>query len=245
MTLPRLMPARMVRTACAICVLALGTGSSSAVEGGFTATLSRDQQTAAGLSTLTAPEQAALDRLVADELARLRAGDAKELAGTFVSRRTAAERKLAGLDRLTPDELAKLDELAAATFSARPKPKERPRLKEDDVISAKNQPEIHGAVSLTYGWAGGGHNYRATSLWVDYFDPATGLELGFGMTNFTGRGFYDYYPGEYGSRYYYPGPAYYQSAGRNPMLEDFSRGTGQSFQTAAGWDSVGRDRRRH
>lgn len=244
MTPFRPVPVRMLRTAFALCLLALGTRLPAA-EGGFTATLSADQRAAAGLSTLAAPEKAALDQLVAAELARLRTGGAQELAGTFVSRRTDPERQLAGLDRLTPAELARLNELVTAALSARPKPKERPRLKEDDVIGAKSPPEIHGAVSLTYGWAGGGRNYRAASFWVDYFDPATGLGLGFGMTNLSGSGFYDYPPGEYGSRDYYPGPVYDLSAGRNAGLDDFSAGTGQSLRTAAGWDSFGRDRHRH
>lgn len=241
----RMMPSRSslaptLRAAFAGGLLALGTALWAA-DGGFTATLAPDQQTAAGLSTLASTERVALDQLVAVELALVRQGTAQELTGTFVSRRTVAERRLAGLDRLSTAELAKLNELVSAALAARPKPKERPRLKEDDVINAKSKPEIHGAVSLTYGWAGGGRNYRATSLWLDYFDPTTGLGLNFGLTNFSGNGFFDYYPGEYGSRYYSPVPVYDETSYRG---HDFSYGSGESFRTPSGWDSSGDGHRR-
>jgi len=53
----------------------------------------------------------------------------RELAGTFVSRRSEAEQKSAGLDRLAPAELAKLDELVAAALPSTRSRKMRPRLK--------------------------------------------------------------------------------------------------------------------
>ncbi len=77
-----------------------------AAEGGFTATVSRDQQTAAGLARLSVSEQQALDQLVAVEMDLARHGVSGELAGTFSGRRTKPELKSTGLDRLTPAELS-------------------------------------------------------------------------------------------------------------------------------------------
>jgi hypothetical protein len=210
--------------------------------GGFTSTLSTDQQATAGLTALAPAERAALDRLVAAELAVVRQGELRDLAGTFVSRRSEAEQKSAGLDRLTPAELAKLDELVAAALAARPKPKERPRLKDDDVIGAARKPEIHGAVSFAYGWGGGG-TFRASSLWVDYFDPASGLGVGIGLATISGDGFYGYYPDYYGSRYGVAAPVYFDASYRGGLRDDYAYGTGESLRGPSGWNSFGHGRR--
>lgn len=183
--------------------LMLATGSLRAAEGGFTATLSLEQKTAAGVTTLTADERTALDQLVADDLAFARRENLTDLGGTFVARRTEADRKQAGLDRLSPEHLAKLNELVAAALAARPTPKERPRLKESDVLNAKRRGEVHGSVTVMYGWGRGGREYRAGSLWLDYQDPDGRFGLGVGISTFDGDGFYGYYPG-----YYYPGIYY-------------------------------------
>ncbi len=183
--------------------LMLATGSLRAADGGFTATLSLEQKTAAGVATLTADERTALDQLVADDLAFARRENLADLGGTFVSRRTEADRKQAGLDRLSPEQLAKLNELVATALAARPKPKERPRLKESDVLNGKRRGEIHGSVTVMYGWGRGGRDYRAGTLWLDYQDPDGRFGLGVGITSVDGDGFYGYYPG-----YYYPGGYY-------------------------------------
>jgi hypothetical protein len=141
---------------------------------------------------------------VADDLAFARRENLTDLGGTFVSRRTEAARKQAGLDRLTPEQLARLNELVGAAIATRPTPKERPRLKESDVLSAKRRGEVHGSVTMMYGWGRGGREYRAGSLWLDYQDPDGRFGLGVGISTFDGDGFYGYYPG-----YYYPGDYYY------------------------------------
>lgn len=183
--------------------LILATGSLRAAEGGFTATLSLEQKTAAGVTALTDDERTALDLLVADDLAFARRENLTDLGGTFVARRSEADRKQAGLDRLSPEQLAKLNELVAAALAARPTPKERPRLKESDVLSAKRRGEIHGSVTVMYGWGRGGREYRAGSLWLDYQDPDGRFGLGLGISTSDGDGFHGYYPG-----YYYPGGYY-------------------------------------
>ena len=207
--------------------------------GGFVATLSADQQAAAGLPALSLAERAALDQLVTVELAQVRQRTPDGFTGTFVSRRTEAELKAAGLDRLTPAELSKLNELVAATLAIHPKPKERPRIKDDDVLNPEKKPEIHGSVSLTFGSGGRGRNVWGSSLWLDYFDPASGLGLSVGLSNFSGKGFYGYYPDYYGSRYYASFPVYYDTFSPGLPRNEFSFGDGQSFRAISLGDQPG------
>ena len=238
MTPSRPAPVPILRAAWLACLLALGPALSAA-EGGFTALLSPDVQAAAGLTRLTTAERTALDQFVADELAGVRAGGERALTGTFVSRRTPPERQQAGLDRLSAAELARLDELVATAQTARPAPKERPRLKDDDVINVR-KPEIHGAASLTFGWGGGGH-FQAASFNVNYFDPATGLGLSVGVGQVSGRGIRGYYPFTFAPDYYNLGPAdYYDPFYSGASREDFTYGSGQSFRPADDGDAFGR-----
>jgi hypothetical protein len=227
-----------------------------AAEGGFAATLSTEQQAAAGLTTLTPEERTALDQLVAGDLASARRENLTDLGENFVARRTEADRKLAGLDRLTPEQLAKLNELVAAAMAARPTPKERPRLKESDII-VKNRPEFHGSVTVAYGWGGGG-DMRAGSLWVDYYDPESRIGLGLGISTFEGDGYYGYpgygYPGYYSSGFYpdyydspfYSGrPAYLNTSLRTDARGGSFHGDGGSYRLAPAGGFVGRGSPRH
>lgn len=170
-------------------------------EGGFASTLTTEQKDGAGLATLKPDELRALDQLVADDLAYARRENLTLLDGTFIARHDEAERKQAGLDRLTPEQLARLNQLVAAAIAARPAPKERPRLKESEVLG-KNKPQVHGSVTVAYGWGPGGRSMRAGSLWLDYYDPESRLSLGVGLSTFDGDGAYGYYPT---GGYYYPG----------------------------------------
>jgi len=225
----------------------------SAATGGFFATLSADQQSAAGLTALSTEERTLLDELVGMELAVVRQNGPGEITGTFLSRRTETELRFAGLERLTLTQKARLNEYVGAALASHPKPRERPRLKDDDVINPASKPQIHGSLSLSVGSGGGGRNFWGSSLWLDYFDPATGLGLSVGLSNFSGKGFYGYGygPDYYGSGYYGSGydgalPYYYDTAYRGPFRGDFSSGEGQSFRAfspdlAAGWS--GRRRR--
>ena len=227
-----------------------------AAEGGFTATLSGEKQMAAGLTELTIAERTALDQLVAGELAMVRGNEAPELPGTFVSRRTEAERKSAGLDRLTGSQLEKLNEFVASALAGRPQPKERPRLKESDVLADGRENRIHGSVSVTYGWGRGGRDMRAESLWLEYYDPERRFGLGIGLSNFDGDGFYGFYPdyygfypdyfGGYGSRYYSRMPVYLEASYSDGSRGEFNFGRGQSSRGSDGGqfiDHGGRRRR--
>lgn len=177
-------------------VLAL-SALSSAAEGGFAATLSIQQKDTAGLTLLTRAEREVLDRLVAIEVTEARRDPQAKPEGTFASRLTDSERKQAGLDRLTPDQLNKLNGLVANAVGSAPKPKERPRIRDSDVFTARQKPEVHGGMSLTYGRASGGGDFRSASMWVDFFDPNTGLGIGIGLSRSSGRGAFGYFPGDY------------------------------------------------
>lgn len=211
-------------------VLLLLTVPGHAAEGGFSATLPADTQMAAGLAGLTPAERAALDQLVAAELAAVRRADGPELTGTFVSRRTEAERKSAGLDRLTSAQVEKLNEVVASALTPRPKPKERPRLKESDVLSAARENRIHGSVTVAYGWGGRGRDLWAESLWLEYYDPESRVGLSLGLTNFNGDGFYGYFPDDYGGGYYHSLPLCFGTTCRGNPRDDFHFGEGQSFR---------------
>jgi hypothetical protein len=167
--------------------------------GGFTATLSSEEQTAAGLTRLSADEQTTLNTLVAREVSLARQGNVKAFAGTFSSRRKPAERTMAGLDRLTPTELEQLDRLVATAIAAGPAPATLPRrLRPDDVAVRENRLEIHGEVTLAYGWGSGGRDMRAGSLYTEIYDKQTGVTLGLGYSQFSGDGWWGY-----GDPYYY------------------------------------------
>jgi hypothetical protein len=231
----------LVPAALVACLLAT-VPSLHAAEGGFAATLSLDKRAVAGLTALSPVEQLTLDQLVAGELASARRPDAAELAGTFVSRRTEAERKAAGLDRLTGVQLEKLNEYVAAALAARPKPKERPRLKESDVLAAaRERNQVHGSVSVAYGW-GGGRDLWAETLWLEYYDPESRVGLGVGLTNLNGSGYYGYYPDYYGygGGYYRSLPVAFEPSFRGGPRGNYNFGEGQSFRGGCGGLAGGR-----
>jgi hypothetical protein len=180
--------------------------------GGFTATLSSDEQTAAGLTRLSADEQTTLNTLVAREVSLARQGNVKAFAGTFSSRRKPAERAMAGLDRLSPTELEQLDRLVATAIAAGPAPVALPRpLKPNDVAARKDRLEIHGEVTLAYGWGSGGRDMRAGSLYTEIYDKETGVTLGLGYSQFSGDGWWGYGDPYYCEDYLLPGRVFYAS----------------------------------
>lgn len=226
-------------------LLIAAAASLSAATGGFVSTLSAGQQSAAGLPGLSDAERASLDQLVGSELAMVRQGQPEEITGTFLGRRTEAELTSAGLDRLTAAQKARLNEYIAAALATHPKPKERPRLKDDDVINPASQPQIHGSVSLTVGTAGSGRNFWGSSLWLDYYDPARGFGLSVGLSNFSGKGYYGYWPEYYGPGFYGDLPYYSDLSYRGPFRSDAFAGDGMSLRTQGLGDSAGWYGRRH
>jgi len=189
--------------------LALATAvlaASLQAAGNFSSDLSVAQQEASGVAQLTATERAALDQMVADDLATSRQLENRELTGRFSQRHPVSQRQAAGLERLTPDQLATLDDQVAFVLASRPQPKDRPRLRDNEVVSLRRRLEVHGGMSFTYGWAGGGRNYRETAAWVSYFDPESGLGMSFGYMRGSGDPFYTYDPYLYDGGYFYRRP---------------------------------------
>lgn len=163
-----------------------------AAEGGFTATLTSAQQSAAGLTRLSAEEQIALNTLVAREVTLARQGNVKAFAGTFSSRRRPEERTAAGLDRLSASEIETLDQCVAAAIAAGPVPPTAPQKLQDKDVARKDRLEVHGTVSLAYGWGSGGREMRAGSLYTTIHDRETGTTLGLGLSRISGDGWWGY-----------------------------------------------------
>ncbi len=224
-----MLPFRVIRSGVLLAGLLATLGTPLlAAGGGFTASLSAEEKSASGLTTLTADELAALDRLVAEQAAR---------PGSFAGRQPEARRKEAGLDRLTPAQLAKLDDLVATAAALRPQPKERPRLKDNEVVSLKRRLQMHGGMAFTYGTGGGG-SFREVAAWVSYYDPVTGLGLGFGFSRFSGDGFYGYYPDYYdrSSSYIHAAPrATFTTDDRLGAARESFAGDGASLHGPGGW----------
>lgn len=209
-----MIPFRVIRSGMLLAGLLAALGSPlRAGEAGFTATLANEDRESAGLTALTVPELVALDQLVAGDLARARQLQTSALHGTLRSRHPADKFNEAGLDRLTPEQLAKLDALVDEAVYARPQPRERPRLTDNEVLSEPNRLQVHGGLSFTIGSAGGGRSFRETAGWVSYYDPVTGLGLGFAYSTGSGDGYYDTY-----NRGYYPAASSYYSANPRPIM---------------------------
>jgi hypothetical protein len=199
-----MIPFRVVRSAVLLSGLLAALGPALTAGGSsFTGTLSLEQKTETGLATLGTNELATLDRLVATDIIRSRHIQLPPLADPYSRRYTEAETKEAGLDRLTTEQLAKLDTLITAALAAAPQspslqPRERPRLRDGEILSEKGRLQVHGGMSLTIGWASGGRNYREVGAWVSYFDPVTGLGLSVGFSHYSG----DILGSSYGRGYY-------------------------------------------
>jgi len=174
----------------------------AASDTGFSSTLTSGQRSATGLDQLTDDERTILDVLVAGDLAAARQLRTTTFTERFSSRHQGQQ--AAGLERLSDDQLAQFDELVADAIATQPVPRDRPRLKDNEVVSLKRRLEVHGGMSFTLGWASGGRNFREAGAWVSYFDPQTGLGLAVGFSQYAGDAIYPYgYP--YG---YYPGGPY-------------------------------------
>ena len=222
----------------------LAVTAAGAAEGGFTATLSSAQQSAAGLTALSPAERASLDQLVSREIALVRQEKSAEPDGAFIARCTGPEREHAGLDRLTATQQTRLNELVAAALFTRPVPRQRPRIKDNEVLNPAMKPEIHGSISLTYGRGSGGGSFHGAAFNVDYFDPASGLGLSVGIANYSGHGLYGFYPAGFGYPYDYgyDGLGLMGGPYRFSPYDDPYYGDGETLRT--GWDQAGRYRRR-
>jgi hypothetical protein len=222
---------------CLLSVVGLMRGTESS----FIATLSPQQQTAAGLAGLEPAECAALDRMVVEELSQTRRPGSLDGLSPFSVRRSAAERQTAGLFRLTAEQLDQLDEFVAAALETRPKPRERPRIKDSEILNVTKPVEIHGAITMGYGW-GGGRSTRFGSLQLEYYDPVSGFSLSLGLATSSGNGYYGLYPGSYGLGPYAFAPEVWPGMSPTSRPLDFSLGAGAPFRTP--WARTVSDSRR-
>jgi len=167
----------------------------------FALTLSPQDFAGAGLAKLSADELVAFHACVAREVAAARAGRVSGFAGTFISRRTAAERTQIGLDRLSPAEQENLNLVVARAIAAgATQPDVSPELAREAVVNG-HRLQVHGEVSLTVGGDGHGHSFYGTSFSTTVSDPVTGLTVGVGYDQYKGKGWLGYGPDGY---YYDP-----------------------------------------
>jgi hypothetical protein len=174
-------------------LLAVMAVAGEAASGRFSQTLSDAERTEAGLNRLSSDQVAVIDALIRRDLvAQVRApGGDDAPVSVFSQRLTDDERRTAGLTLLTAPELARLDALVgrnAAAIAAR-------RLLSPPVFvppgarlnpdGAKVAPEMHGSVSLSYGWGKGGYSERTGAMNVRYEDPVHNftLEVGYSETH--------------------------------------------------------------
>lgn len=179
--------------------LIIAVASVDAAQGGFTATLSVEQQASSGVASLTGEERAELNALVAAEIALARQGDIAGFAGTFSERRSDEEREAAGISKLSAAEVAELDRLVAALIAAGPVQRQVPRRVNVSEGAQRDRLEVHGEISYSYGWGSGGRDFQGGSLSTVIFDRKTGTTVGFTYGQYEG----DLYPhyGRYGDGY--------------------------------------------
>jgi len=241
-----MIPFRVIRSGVLLAGLLATLGGSLHAEDRFTATLTAEEMASAGLNLLGSGELSTLDHLVARDLAQARQLNLTALPGSLSERHSETERQLAGLDRLSPEQLASLDRLVTNAIARRPEPKERPRLKDADLLSEQGRLRVHGGLSFTYGWAGSGRNFREASAWVSYYDTQTGLGIGFGFSNYSGDYLpYSSYPGYDYGRGYYPVNGTYPGASRFDWNQTsigvgYSPGFAGEGEGFLGYQSVGR-----
>jgi len=207
MTLSRLVRGSWWLAAC-LAVALIPLPATAATAAGFSATLTSVQRSATGLDQLTDSELAMLDVLVASDLATARQLRVTTFAERFSDRHAGQK---AGLERLDAGQVEQIDELVADTIAAQPQPKDRPRLKDNEVVSLQRRLQVHGGMSFTLGWASGGRDFREAGAWVSYYDPVTGLGLSFAMSQYSGDVLYPY--GYYPYSPYYYGPGWYGAPG--------------------------------
>ena len=140
----------------------------------YTDGLAPEAQIAAGLRRISPAQLSALNDQIGRELALARAGDVRGFAGTFFSRRTAAERAAAGLDLLNEAERGRIDTLVVTLLASPPAtfwPSQAASPRDRGVEPVSERPRIHGSVTAMYGWGSGGYSTYGGSLSTHFYDP--------------------------------------------------------------------------
>lgn len=142
----------------------------------FSRTLTATEQSATGLGKLSSDQLAILDALVRHD-DDLKARSSKPRAARFSERLSADERRNAGLTLLSPAEIEALDATidhpseSIATTSAATLASPDSRSAAVKPIYTRAAPEIHGSVTLAYGWGKGGSSERGGSMVLSFEDP--------------------------------------------------------------------------
>jgi hypothetical protein len=158
----------------------------------FSATLTAENRSASGLAHLNPTQISALDAFVQREVKLARDGDVIAFAGGFSQRRSAAERTAAGIDQLTPKERETLDSLVAREIAVRPQSSSGllpPTSSSVHVQTTTVKPEIHGSVTLGYGWGSGGSSLYGGEMNLNYTDPSGKTTTSFTYAELHGKGF--------------------------------------------------------
>ncbi len=160
----------------------------------FTAGLPPDVQVEIGLSALAAEQREILDGLIQRDLTLARQGEVVGFARTFTERRTGEELRKSGMTRLTVAQRNRLDALVAAAIASQPSTGEivwTPTSAR--ILRERQQPIIHGEVSMFYGQGRGDHSWYGGSLATTVTDPSRRMTLGFGYAEIREKGAPDYY----------------------------------------------------
>lgn len=171
--------------------LLLPASTLRAEESDFSVRLHANEFVEIGLTALSQDELTALNQLVAREVASARQGGVTAFRGTFLSRRTPAERTTAGLDKLTPAGQDRLNQAVATALAVRNAATTVGVAPAADVggidVRSALKPEVHGSVTLGYGWGRGG-SYRFGSVDTWYYDPESRITIGLGVGTVRGSG---------------------------------------------------------
>lgn len=187
---------------------ALGFGGAAFAAGAdadvrFSATLTPEQRAQAGLSQLSADNVAVIDGLVRQDEAASKFKNNTVDHTRFSQRRTPRERELAGLGQLTPAQVDVLDDLVAlripdtepslaATLTGAASTSAHP-VTLNSVTGPK--PEVHGAVSFTYGWSKAGDSVGG-DVFLTYDDPVNRYGVMVGYSTYRGPvSPYGFFPG--------------------------------------------------
>jgi hypothetical protein len=197
------MPARSLRWLLKLCfalvvgctLLAIPAKAAAASDDGrFSDTLSDSQRAETGLTQLTADNIAVIDALVRQDIATLKRRGSLGSFGEFSQRRSEHEREIAGIARLTPAQLARLDGLAGIRISP-PAPMtvadaKSPKAAPGVMLKPAERPyalEVHGSMSLTYGWSKGGST-RGGEMMISLQDPARRFAINIGYSEYHDKG---------------------------------------------------------
>jgi hypothetical protein len=177
------------------CTALLPVRAAEGTASRFSQMVGTEERAAVGLAKLSSDQLAALDALVRRDTATRGAVNADGAApAAFSQRLTSDERRVTGLTLLTPEELAKLDaavERHASATLARAllaPPVYASRKSRVEPTETKAKPEIHGSLSLSYGWGKGGYSEKTGAMVVTVDDPSRrfGLTIGYAQTEVKG-----------------------------------------------------------